>query len=79
MAAFVRSRCSTGAEAEVAVDELWGAWKVWAEENGHPARTKQVFGRDLRAAVPRVQVTQPRDGEERHRVYAGIALKEPAA
>ena len=79
VAAFVRSRCSVGAEKEVAVDDLWTAWKSWAEENGHPARTKQVFGRDLRAAVPRVQVTQPRDGEERHRVYAGIVLKEPGA
>ena len=37
-------------------------------------RGKQVFGRDLRAAFPGLRVEQPREGEDRIRVYAGIAL-----
>ena len=60
---------------EVPVDDLWAAWKSWAEENGHGAGTKQRFGRDLRAAHARIRVAQPRDGEERVRVYRGITLK----
>jgi putative DNA primase/helicase len=50
--AFVREQCDTGADKQVAVDELYGAFKIWAENNGHAKPTKQLFGRDLRAAVP---------------------------
>jgi P4 family phage/plasmid primase-like protien len=52
VAAFVRDRCVRGPEHEVPVDELYAAWKTWADDNGHVKLTKQVFGRDLRAAVP---------------------------
>lgn len=76
VAAFVRDCCKTGAECEVAVDALWKAWKAWAEDNGHPASNRQVFGRNLKAAVPRVQVTRPRNDEARERHYVGIGLKE---
>jgi putative DNA primase/helicase len=76
VAAFVRDCCQTGSDHEVAVDALWDAWRSWAEDNGHPRSTKQVFGRNLRAAVPRVQVTRPRGGDEaRHRVYAGVSVR----
>jgi Poxvirus D5 protein-like len=33
--AFVRDRCEIDAGHEIAVDELWEAWKSWAEDNGH--------------------------------------------
>jgi putative DNA primase/helicase len=36
---------------------------------------KQMFGRNVRAAVPAVRVARPREGEDRHRVYGGIALR----
>jgi putative DNA primase/helicase len=73
--AFVRDRCKLDIGYEISVDELWGAWKSWAEDNGHPVGTKQRFGRDLRAAHAPIRVVRPRDGEERLRVYHGIALK----
>jgi putative DNA primase/helicase len=73
--AFVRDRCQIDAGHEVPVDELWEAWKSWAEDNGHHKSTKQRFGRDLRAAHARVRVVHARDGEERMRVYRGITLK----
>jgi putative DNA primase/helicase len=73
--AFVRDRCELDAGYEVPVDELWEAWKSWAEDNGHHKSTKQRFGRDLRAVHARVRVVHARDGEERMRVYRGIALK----
>jgi putative DNA primase/helicase len=76
VAAFVRDCCVQDPEYRVPVDELYSAWKAWAEANGHTKSTKQVFGRNLRAALPRVSVTQPRDGKSRHRSYVGVALKD---
>jgi len=73
--AFVRDRCELDVGHEIPVDELWEAWKSWAEDNGHHKSTKQRFGRDLRAAHARVRVVHARDGEERMRVYRGITLK----
>jgi putative DNA primase/helicase len=80
VAAFVREQCETGSDQQVAVDELYGAFKVWAENNGHARPTKQLFGRDLRAAVPSIRVTQPRaaDGKQ-YRAYSGIALQKKGA
>jgi len=80
VAAFVREQCETGSDQQVAVDELYGAFKVWAENNGHAKPTKQLFGRDLRAAVPSIRVTQPRaaDGKQ-YRAYSGIALQKKGA
>ena len=75
--AFVRDRCEVGTEHQVAVDEMWDAWKQWAEDNGHTKGTKQVLGRDLRAAHPRVTVHRPRVGDERPRTYVGITLSGP--
>ena len=49
--AFVRDCCERG-EYEIDGDALWKAWKEWAEDNGHGAGSKQMFGRDLRAAAP---------------------------
>jgi len=72
--AFIRDRCEVDIGHEVPVDDLWSAWKGWADENGHGAGTKQRFGRDLRAAHAGIRVAQPRDGEERVRVYRGITL-----
>jgi putative DNA primase/helicase len=74
VSAFVRERCRRGSGEYVSRDGLYTAWKVWAEENGHRAGTKSVFGRDIRAVVPEVKVTQPTIGANRVRMYAGIAL-----
>jgi len=73
-AAFVRDRCALGPH-EVAVDDLYGAWRSWCADNGHDRPgTKQTFGRDLRAAVPGLKQRQPRDGGDRVRTYVGIRL-----
>ena len=70
----MRERCHVDAAREITVDELYAAYRSWAEENGHAKLTKQNFGRDLRAAVPSVRVKRPREGEARFRVYSGIGL-----
>jgi putative DNA primase/helicase len=75
VAAFVREKCEINANNEIEVDLLYSAYKAWCEDNQHPKASKQMFGRDLRAAVPSVRKTRPR-GEEhsRHNVYSGIRL-----
>lgn len=73
--AFVRDRCTLGADDEVLADDLYGAWKAWAEDNGHHAGAKSSFGRDLRAVVPGVKVGQPTVDGARVRQYLGIGLR----
>jgi putative DNA primase/helicase len=74
--AFVRDRCEVGPAHEVAVEELYAAWRAWCEVNGRDRPgTVQTFGRNLRAAVPIVRMTQPRtDDDQRERRYIGIRL-----
>jgi putative DNA primase/helicase len=74
VAAFVRDRCRTGPAFEVRVEDLFQSWKDWAELNGHKPGNVQTFGRNLRAVIPGLRASQPRDGEGRDRVYRGICL-----
>jgi putative DNA primase/helicase len=71
--AFVRERCRVGPREEIAVELLYQAYKLWAEDNGHPKLAKSTFGRDLRAAVLSVKVTRPRE-HKRATIYVGINL-----
>jgi putative DNA primase/helicase len=41
--AFVREQCITGAAHQINVDDLFAAFKQWAEDNGHGRETKQNF------------------------------------
>jgi putative DNA primase/helicase len=75
VAAFVRERCRTGAREVEGVDEIYVAYKEWAEDNNHPKLAKTTFGRDLRAAVASLKVSRPRsETSARSRVYEGISL-----
>jgi putative DNA primase/helicase len=77
VAAFVRDRCVIGAQHEIDVDTLWHAWKAWCGDQGWDRTgTRQIFGRDLRAALPALRKIQPRDQDgDRYRAYQGIALR----
>ena len=77
VAAFVREECKVDSNKEIEVDLLYGAYKDWCQDNEHTKASKQMFGRDLRAAVPSVRKTRPRDEKGRHQVYTGITLNEP--
>lgn len=76
VAAFVREKCQVGHDKEIKVDELYAAYRFWCDDNGHAKATKQTFGRDLRAALPRVSVKRPRELDTRFRSYIGICLNE---
>ena len=74
-AAFVRDWCVTGPTAEILAKDLYEGWKLWCTEQGRDqAGTLQVFGRDLRAALPRIGMRQHRSEGEVRRVYHGIGL-----
>jgi putative DNA primase/helicase len=74
---FIRERCDVGPGHQVTIDQLHAAWTAWCQHQGNTRVTsKQVFGRDLRAALPGVQMTQPREGDHRVRCYVGIQIRE---
>lgn len=74
--AFVRQCCRIGPEQQVDIPELYGAWRYWNEERHREVGSEQIFGRDLRAALPHIRGTQTnRVGEARRRLYVGVGLK----
>ena len=77
VSAFVRDECLVGPGLEVAVAELFDAWKAWCEDNGRDRPgSVQNLGRDLRAVHHGIATVRPRGGDgTRERRYQGIALK----
>jgi putative DNA primase/helicase len=75
--AFLRERCILAAGYAVECGQLFEVWCAWCRDNGrdHPGTT-QTFGRDLRAAVPDLEIAQPRDQKtgQRLRYYQGVGL-----
>ena len=74
VSAFVRERCVINPNATVTRDELYAAWRIWADRNGHKITAKSTFGRDLRAVVPALKDYQPRIGGKQVWSYANIGL-----
>ncbi len=75
--AFVRECCVVEPGAEVFVRDLFDRWKTWCDEKGRKEPgTEQVFGRDLRAAVPGIDDRQKRTPSGRPRIYVGIRLRD---
>lgn len=72
--AFLRQCCDLGGDHEVRVSALWDAWRVWCQQNGVGEGSVQYFGRDVRAAVPQVEVRNKRIGDRRERFYVGVRL-----
>lgn len=75
MSAFVRECCVRSPGHAVLADHLYDTWKVWTEANGHRAGSKSTFGRDLRAVVPELQLSQPTINGLRVRRYDGIGIE----
>jgi putative DNA primase/helicase len=70
--AFLRDRCSVGPECSVEIATMYATYRTWCEDTGRHAVNQQLFGRDLRAVRPEVQVRQL--GEDRRRHYVGIRI-----
>ena len=77
IAAFLRDKCDVDAAAEVGQAKLFDAWKAWSIENGRERPgTVQVFGRNLRAALPWLREVQHRELGTPVRFYAGLRVKD---
>jgi putative DNA primase/helicase len=76
VSAFLRACCEVGPEQSVEISRLYERWRGYCSAHGRDRPgTAEVFGRDLRAAVPGLRVSQPRIGEKRQRFYNGVGLK----
>jgi putative DNA primase/helicase len=76
VAAFVREQCDLAPANVIGRNELYAAYKTWAEDNGYPKASQATFGRDLHAAVPSVRNQRPRDDQDRRQnLYGGIRLR----
>lgn len=77
--AFVADLCDLGADHRVLVGDLYLAWCKWCEDHGRDkSGDEQGFGRSLRACLPNLKTTQPRQGDSRVRYYLGLRLKTQA-
>lgn len=75
--AFVREKCLVGPGERIEVEELYRVWRRWCEDHGRrEPGTEQSFGRDLRAAVPKLAVKRPQLNGERWRDYCGVRLRQ---
>ena len=68
--AFVRDWCEVGTDKEINTKMLFNAYAKWCEREGHKGGSNSVFGRNLRAVLPKLSDTE--DGPRRR--YVGIAL-----
>lgn len=82
-AAFVRDRIEPGDGTTcvgycVELDMLYDDWTLWCRDAGREKfiTNRQTFGRDLRAVIPGLSVSQPRRRGKQTRVYEGIQLKD---
>jgi putative DNA primase/helicase len=81
VSAFLRDRCTIYVSGAVACADLYTAWLEWCrDQNREHVGTTQDFGRNLRAAVPGLTITNNRlpGRSVRERRYEGISLKTEA-
>ena len=72
---FIRDCCDVGPSRNVSRSDLYEKYLEWCKAKGrnHPA-DNAGFGRDLRAAIPSLDISQPRVDGYRVRNYVGIGL-----
>jgi putative DNA primase/helicase len=74
--AFLAECAVVHPEARVRRDDLFAAWKEWCTEQGiEKPGTQEQLGRNLRAALPELETTQPSVDGARVRFYVGLELR----
>jgi putative DNA primase/helicase len=74
VSAFVRERCKLDVNSSVSRDALYSEWRVWADDNGHERGSKATFGRNLKAAYPKLGKSHTRANGEQVWRHTGIEL-----
>jgi putative DNA primase/helicase len=78
--AFIADCLDTGPAYTEKPEAVFAAWQCWCARQGRDRPgTAEVLGRDLRAALPGLSVTRPRDPVtgKQQRTYAGIRIRPP--
>jgi putative DNA primase/helicase len=74
--AFIRDCCVVAPGRMVEVTRLFEVWCQWSKEQGRDYTGNiQLFGRDLRSALPNLKTSRPRDDDDRIRMYEGLGLR----
>lgn len=74
--AFVSERCTLTACGNIAVQDLYDAWRDWCMRSGiSKPGSVQSLGKLLKAAFPELYVSRPQDDSGRTRQYVGITLR----
>src|SRR5437867_11696812 len=71
--------CASAASStnrSIKVDDLYAAYKTWADANGHRTISKETSGRDLRAVVPGLRKSHLRRGGDQFWQYEGIDIDQ---
>lgn len=72
---FLRDVCEVAPGHQIECGDLYERWSEWCRKNGRDPGNSQVFGRDLRTALPGVSVVQKREIDGRRtRRYEGVAI-----
>jgi putative DNA primase/helicase len=73
---FVREWCVVDPQLTITRDQLFMAWERWCMASRTPSGDVRVFGRNLKAAVPRLRDVRLPADQHGHRQwgYAGISL-----
>ena len=73
--AFVRERCFLDENEWTSIDDLFGVWETWCENQRiRGVGTKDTFSKNLKAAIPELRSERASTGV-RLRGYKGIKLK----
>lgn len=73
--AFLRDRCVLDPDTHVKKDDVWTAWKEWAEDAGVSKGTKDTLIRNLRAVDPSITSARPRVDGKRVYMLSGLRLQ----
>ena len=76
--AFISEMCICTPQSTISVASLFDAWRAWCAHTGYPhSGNVQTFGKNLRAALPEINIIRPQDNQYRERYYRGISLIAP--
>jgi putative DNA primase/helicase len=73
--AFLKERCVEGEQCEVSREDAWQAWQAWCREQGrdYPG-VLATFGRNLRAAIPKIRDGTRLLNGKKERTWVGFRL-----
>lgn len=75
IAAFLQEGCIFATDAQVPRQALYDAWSTWCAAAGVSSRSREQFGRDLRALLPELENSHLTINGRRVWCYGGLRLR----